>query len=63
MIGSRRVSEEVRMPPPHLLFQCARDCGGVELALFLPDYDLKREVQQQVAQLVTQLAGSPCLSA
>jgi len=45
------------MPPPHLLFQCARHCGGVELALFLPDYDLKREVQQQVAQLVTQLGG------
>src|SRR2546422_9927608 len=47
----------MRMPPPHLLFQCARHRRSVELATFLPDHDLKREVQQQVAQLVAQLGG------
>jgi len=51
------------MAPPHLLLECARHRGGVELAPFLPDDDLKREVQQQVAQLVAQLVGSPCWSA
>ncbi len=43
------------MPAPHLLLESTRDRFRVELMLFLPDHDLKREVQQQVAQLVAQL--------
>src|SRR5882672_5114344 len=45
------------MAPPHLLLE--RTCDGlrVELTAFLPDHDLKREVQQQVAKLVSQLRG------
>jgi len=45
------------MPPPHLFFEGACDCFGVKLAFLLPDYDLKREVQQQVTQLVAQRDG------
>jgi len=47
----------VGMPPPHFLFQRARDRLRVELAPLFPDDDLKREVQQQVAQLVAQCVG------
>src|SRR5206468_12038558 len=54
MIRRLRVAEQLRMPPPHLFFEGACDRFGVELAFLLPDHDLKREVQQQVTQLVAQ---------
>src|SRR3989442_1681611 len=52
MIRRLRVAEQLRMPPPHLFLKGACDRFGVELAFLLPDHDLKREVQQQVTQLV-----------
>src|SRR6266446_7730265 len=54
MIRRLRVAEQLRMPPPHLFLTGACDRFGVELAFLLPDHDLKREVQQQVTQLVAQ---------
>src|SRR5437879_8043120 len=47
----------MRMPPPHFRFEGARHGLRVEFAPFLSDYDLEREVQQQIAQLVAQLGG------
>src|SRR5439155_958009 len=51
------LAEEIRMPPPHLLLECARDDFRVELRPLFRDDDLKREMQQQVAQLVAHRFG------
>ncbi|HTI04568.1 MAG TPA: hypothetical protein VL549_04590 [Gemmatimonadales bacterium] len=40
------------MAAPHLLFERVRDDFGVELRPLFADHDLKREVEQHVAQLV-----------
>jgi len=40
------------MPPPHLRFERMGHRLRVELSALFADHDLKREVQQQVAQLV-----------
>ncbi|PYO68805.1 MAG: alanine racemase [Gemmatimonadetes bacterium] len=61
MVRRLGVPEELRMPPPHLLFQRACDRLGVQrLALFADD-DLEREVEQQVAELVAQGCSSVVL--
>src|SRR5207247_8208616 len=45
-------AEEIWMAPPHLLFQRVCDDLGIELRALLADHDLKREMQQQITQLV-----------
>src|SRR5438034_2081472 len=57
MIRRLRVAEQLRMPPPHLFFEGTCYRFAVELAFLLPNHDLKREVQQQVTQLVAQRGG------
>ena len=47
----------MRVAPPHLLLEPPRHGFRVEAALLIADHDLKREVQQQVAELVTQRRG------
>src|SRR5262249_61357510 len=44
--------EQIRVTPPHFLFERARHDLGIELRALFGDYDLKREVKQHVAQLV-----------
>ena len=57
MVGAVRAGERVGVTAPHLLFERARDRLGIELPPLLADDDLKREMQQDVAELVTELAG------
>ena len=45
------------MAPPHLLFQRLGDDLGVELRPLFADYDLEREMQQDVAQLIAHGIG------
>src|SRR5437588_133445 len=45
------------MPPPHLFLERSRHRLGVEFATLFSDHDLERDVQQQIAQLVTQPGG------
>ncbi len=47
----------MRMPPPHLVLERSRHRLGVEFATLFSDHDLERDVQQQIAQLVTQPGG------
>src|SRR5262249_60579445 len=44
--------EQIRVTPPHFLFERARHDLRVELRALFGDYDLKREMEQHVAQLV-----------
>ena len=45
------------MPPPHLLLECVGNDFRIELRPLFRDYDLKREMEQQVAQLVAHRFG------
>ena len=51
------LAEEIRMPPPHLLLERVGDDFRIELRPLFRDYDLKREMEQQVAQLVAHRFG------
>src|SRR6266550_3123208 len=52
-----RFTEEIRMAPPHFLFERARDDFRIELRALFGDRDLEREMQQQVAQLIAHRFG------
>ena len=43
------------MPPPHFVFDRTGDGFRIELAGFLTEHDLKREVEHQVSELVFDL--------
>ena len=45
------------MAAPHLFLERARDHFGIELRALLGDHDLKREMEEQIAQLVAHRLG------
>src|SRR5207245_1040469 len=71
MIRRFRVSEQLRMSPPHFLFEGARHGLRVEFAPFRSDHDLEREVRPWIevnlaavvenARTVARVAGTRLL--
>ena len=57
MVGALRTGVQVRVAPPHLFFERARHHLGIELRSLFSDHDLKCEVEEYVAQLVTECLG------
>src|SRR5439155_10888465 len=55
--ASAAFAEQVRMPPPHLLLKRVRHHFRIELRPLLRNDDLKREMQEQVAELVAHRLG------
>src|SRR6266566_4395443 len=51
------IAEEIRMATPHFFFERVGDDLGIELRSLFADDDLKREMQQQIAQLVAHRFG------
>ncbi len=51
------ITEESRMASPHFFFEGVGDDLGIELRSLFADDDLKREMQQHVAQLVAHRFG------